>query len=142
MVDGYFEDIVGFITSQMAPTHNTIAQKKQLAVRVSDYQLIAGQLYKLGPNEILRRCVVDHEKALILEEAHAGIAGGHYAGRATAHKILRVGIWWPTLHKDAKEYCQSCDVWQRMRKPSRRDEIPLVPQVTLNPFDKWAIDFV
>ena len=107
-----------------------------------DFTLIAGQLYKMGPDEILRRCVLEHERPLILAEAHSGVAGGHYAGKATAQNILTTSLWWPTVHKDAREYCHSCDVCQRTGKPSRKDEMPLVLQVTLQAFDKWAIDFV
>jgi hypothetical protein len=73
-------------------------------VHAVDFSLIAGQLYKMGPDEILRRCVMEAELPMILEEAHEGIAGGHYAGKATTQKVLRAGLWWPTLHIDAKEY--------------------------------------
>jgi hypothetical protein len=85
----------------------------------------------MGPDEILRRCVMEAERPLILAEAHEGIVGGHYAGKETMQKVLRAGLWWPTLHKDAKEYYRACDVCQRVGKPSRRDEMPLAPQANL-----------
>ena len=85
-------------------------QKKQLVVQAADFTLIARQLYKLGPDEIFRRYVLEHERRRSLEEENSRIAGGHYAGKATAHKVLIAGLWWPTIHKDAKEFCRSCDV--------------------------------
>jgi hypothetical protein len=52
-------------------------------VRVADCSLIGGQLYKMGPDDILRRCVMEVERPIILKEAHEGIVGGHYVGKAT-----------------------------------------------------------
>ena len=72
-------------------------QKKQLVVKDLDFQLIAGNLYKLGPDEILRRCVLPHEQGEIMAEAHVGVTGGHYGGQDTTHKVLYARIWWPTL---------------------------------------------
>lgn len=134
MVDSYFEDIVQFLSTRMALTDYKVAQKKQLVVKATDYPLIAGHLYKLGPDEVLRRCVLEHERPIILAEAHEGIAGGHYAGKATAQKILRAGLRWPTLHKDAKEYYKSCDVCQRAGKPSRRASLLWYHRETCEPF--------
>jgi hypothetical protein len=113
LVDDYFAYIVQFLSTGVAPPKFTIAHKKP-----TDYQLIAGNLYKLGAYGILQRCVLGHERPMILLEAHEGFVGGHYAGKATVQKKLHVGIWWPTLHKDDKEFCQTCDVCQRVGKPS------------------------
>jgi hypothetical protein len=89
--------------------------------------LIVGNLYKLGEDGILRRCVLEHERLIILEEEHDGIVGGYYTLKSTTHKILCARIWWPTLHKDAKEYFHSCNICKRVGKPSRHAEIPLNP---------------
>jgi hypothetical protein len=45
--------------------------------RVIYYQLIVGHLYKMGVDIILRRCVLEHERLVVLAEAHEGIAGGN-----------------------------------------------------------------
>ena len=64
-------------------------------------------------------------------EVHEGVSGGHYRGHDTSRKVLRARLWWPTLNGDAIDYARTCDVCQRTGKPSRKDSMPLVPQVTL-----------
>jgi hypothetical protein len=47
----------------------------------------------MGTDSILRRCILEHERPIILAEAHEGIAGGHYAGKSTTQKVLHTGLW-------------------------------------------------
>jgi hypothetical protein len=84
ITDEYFSDIIEFLNKGFAPREFTTSQKKNLVVRAAYYQLITGHLYKLGADNILRRCLMEHERPIILTEAHEGIAGGNYTGKATA----------------------------------------------------------
>jgi hypothetical protein len=108
----------------MPQEYNT-TQKKNLVVRAADYQLIARHLYKMGADNILRRYVLEHQIPRVLTESHEGIGGGNYVGKTTMHKVLHVRLWWPTIHRDSKGYCQRCDVYQMVGKTNIRDEVPL-----------------
>jgi hypothetical protein len=85
------------------PQEFNIAQKKNIVAKVVDYQLIAGHLYNMVVDIILRRSVLEHKRPRILAETREGIVGGHYAGKYTTQKVLRAGIWWSTIHRDAKD---------------------------------------
>ena len=118
IADDYYDDIIHFLTTGWALVEFTKQQKKQLVVKATNFTLIAGQLYKLGPDEVLRRCIMPHEKEAIIREAHSGTVGGHFAGKLTVQKILTAGLWWPALHKDTKEFCRCCDIFHRVGKSS------------------------
>ena len=64
------------------------------------------------------------------------------SGYTIAQKILRAGYFWPSLFKDAKEYVKICDSCQRVGKPAPSNEMTLQPLVHIEPFEKWALDFV
>ena len=55
IADEYYADIIQFLTIGVAPDEFTKQQKKQLVVKAADFTLIVGCLYKLGPDEVLRR---------------------------------------------------------------------------------------
>jgi len=68
--------------------------------------------------------------------------GGHFDLNRRAFKALQACYYWPTLHHDGIRYTSRCDQWERMGKPTKRDVIPLNLLVALEPFYKWAIDFI
>ena len=88
VADEYFADIIQYLSIGIAPREFNTMQDKNMVVRAADYQLIAGHLYKMGADNILRRCVLEHERPRILAKAHEGIDGGHYAGKYTMQKVL------------------------------------------------------
>jgi hypothetical protein len=106
IADEYFTNIIKNLSTGTAPQEYSTAQKKNLVVCTADYQLIVGHLYKMGADSILRRYVLEHERPRVLTKSHEGIAGGNYAGKVTMQNILHAGLWWPTIHRDSKEYSQ------------------------------------
>jgi hypothetical protein len=84
LANEYFADIIQYLSTWTTPQEFNTVHKKNMVVRAVEYQLIAGHLYKMGVDNILRRCVLEHERPRILAEAHDGIAGGHYAGKDVA----------------------------------------------------------
>ncbi|KAL4334846.1 hypothetical protein GQ457_07G006090 [Hibiscus cannabinus] len=99
-------------------------------------------LFKQCVDQIIRRCIPEEEQQLILEQCHSAPYGGHFGGNRTAAKVLKSGLYWPTLHRDAQLFCQQCDRCQRTGNISRRNEMPLQNILEVELFDVWEIDFM
>ena len=87
----------------------------------------------------IRRCVREDEIFDILKACHDSPCGGNFADRRTGHKVLQTDYYWPTIFKDAKIFVQACDSFQRAGHPGHSDEMPLNPQLVIEPFERWAL---
>jgi len=138
----WFANIENYLVSAQFPAYLSSKEKSKIVRKSAPFTWIGGNLFKLGPDQILRRCVREEEFFDILLTCHDGPCGGHFAAKRIAFKILQVGYYWPTLHQDVRRYISQCDRCQRMGKSTPKDEMPLQPQVTFEPFEKWGMDFV
>ena len=76
-------------------------KKRDLRLKSAQYQLIDGVLFRQNYDQVLLRCLEKDDAEHILTELHDGPPGGHFSRETFAHKVLRVGYYWPTLFKDA-----------------------------------------
>eukprot|EP00253_Pinus_taeda_P034411 PITA_34411 len=90
----------------------------------------------------MRICVREDEAYEILSACHDGSYGSHFAANRTTYKILRVGYFWPTLHKYVEGYTRQCDECQRMGYPTCKDGIPLHTQVSFELFEEWVVELI
>jgi hypothetical protein len=88
------EEIVNFLEDGKAPEDLPANKRKILAMKVVPFTLINGYLYKLGLDNILWRCALEHEWEDIISEAHTGPTGGNFQVDMTTRKILQDGLWW------------------------------------------------
>ena len=140
--DKWLTNMHQFLSTGLPPEEMNRDERKRLAVQSRHFCLLRDTLYHKGADGIWRRAVRSDEKDIILREAHCGVAGGHYAGDATARKIWQSGLWWPTTLKDAVRYAKECDLCQRMGQPTEQARMPHQPVLPLEPFQKWGLDFV
>ncbi len=74
--------------------------------------MIGNKLYFQGRDSVLQQTIRKRDTSRLLYEFHDGFCEGHFAGWIIAEKILQAGYYWPTLFKDAHDYCRSCNVCQ------------------------------
>ena len=78
----------------------------------------------------------------IIHAFHDGPCGGNFSDKWTTYKVLHSKYYQPSIFKDDARYVRGCDNFQRMGKPTSSDEMLLQPQLMIEPFEKWDLDFV
>jgi len=90
----------------------------------------------------IRRCVCEDKIFDILKACHEEPCCRHFAEHRTGHKVLKIGYYWLTIFKDAKKFVQPCDCCQREGHHGKSNEMPLQPQLVIEPFERWALNFI
>ncbi|KAM1221494.1 hypothetical protein ACFX2J_009144 [Malus domestica] len=138
----WYADIVNFLVSKRIPSEFTRHQRDKLRHDARFFVWDDPYLWKFCPDQIIRRCVHDSECHSILSFCHTYACGGHFGTQRTALKVLQCGFYWPSIFKDAKTFCLTCDKCQRMGGISARDQMPQVSILNVEIFDVWGIDFM
>ena len=73
---------------------------KRLRFKSARYTILQGMLYKRGCTAFYLRCLDSEEVYYVMQEIHESICENHSCGRALAHKIIRPGYYYPSLHDD------------------------------------------
>ena len=93
----WFADFANYLAGGLIPSHLNYQQKKKFMADVRHYIWDNPFLYKMCPDQILRRCVSKEEQEEIISSCHDGEAGGHFSANRTTSKVLQSGFFWPTL---------------------------------------------
>eukprot|EP00253_Pinus_taeda_P015161 PITA_15161 len=141
-IESLYADTIYYLKNAYAPAHLDHTKKRALRLKDKQYQLINDVLFKINYDFVLLRCLEKTEAEKVLQELHDGPAGGHYAGDATAHKILRAGYYWPTLFKDSHSYVGKCQICQTTAGRQRKSSMPLQPVNIEQPFSQWGLDII
>ena len=80
--------------------------KQILARNAAPYSLINGFLYKMGLDEVLHQCTLEHERENIMHEANYGPAGRHFYSDTTAKKDPTIGIMVADIIQRLSKVCQ------------------------------------
>ncbi|KAI3725393.1 hypothetical protein L1987_65181 [Smallanthus sonchifolius] len=120
----------------------THQQKRKFFADVKHYLWEDPYLFRVGADQIVRRCVFGDEARQVLRHCHEGPTGGHHGATLTAKKVFDAGFFWPTIFQDAHEMIRACEAFQRESNISSRNEMPQNSIQICEIFDVWGIDFM
>ena len=97
----WFAVMANFKAAGIIPKDLNWQQRKKFLHDARFYIWDYPYLFKIGADNLLRRCVTQEEVKSILWHFHNSPCGGHYGGDKIVAKVFQSGFFWPTLFKDA-----------------------------------------
>ncbi|KAJ1701516.1 hypothetical protein LUZ63_001295 [Rhynchospora breviuscula] len=114
----WYADLANYLASGALPPEMTYQQRKKLKSDAKYYFWEEPYLFRLGIDDIYRRCIPYEEVRPVLSHCHSSAYGGHASFSKTAAKCQKTG------------------------NISKRSEMPLNPILEVEIFDVWGVDFI
>jgi hypothetical protein len=86
----WFTDIVNYLITGQMPLHWGRQDKFKFLSMVKNFFWDDPYLFKYCPDQIIRRCIPEHEQADVISFCHDQACGGHFSARKTIAKIYSV----------------------------------------------------
>ncbi|GJR35043.1 reverse transcriptase domain-containing protein [Tanacetum coccineum] len=120
----WYADYVNYIIGKIVPPNWTPEKRRRFFSQVKNYFWDEPYVFKLCPNNVMRRCIVGNEILEILAHCHSGPTRGHHSASITGRKVYESGFFWPSIFKYVKDYVMICDTCQRFGNIPSRSEMP------------------
>ena len=134
IASSWYKDIIYVLQHLQAPLELSKTKARSVKLKAAKFCIINSYLYWKDPGCILLNCLLEEEAKKKIKELHSEDSGGHPYWKTTAHKILRVGFYWPTFFVDTYKQvstCHECQVFEGKRK---LQPLPLKPISVEAPF--------
>nr|GEY18839.1 reverse transcriptase domain-containing protein [Tanacetum cinerariifolium] len=127
IVKGLVSGLTTFLISQMPRSKKKKADALSKITSTSFAHLSKQVLVEVLENKSIK----EKEVAAVIEED---------GPRSVVAKAVRLGYYWPTMHKDACDVIRKCNHCQIHRPVTRHPQQSLTPSTAPWPFYKWRID--
>ncbi|GJY96952.1 reverse transcriptase domain-containing protein [Tanacetum coccineum] len=117
-------------------------EASKLRIKSRQYELLEGVLYKRSFLKSWLWCVGPLQADYVILEIHEESCSMHARPRSVVAKAMRLGYYWPIMHRDTREMIRTCNDCQIHRLVPRNPQQPLTPITAPCSFYKWGIDIV
>ncbi|GKA54669.1 reverse transcriptase domain-containing protein [Tanacetum coccineum] len=138
--DSWMVPIQEYLKEEILPKDPQKVRK--LCIKSPLYRMIEERLYRRSYMSPWLRCVGPMQAKSIIKEVHEGSCGMHSGPRSVVSKITRLGYYWPSMHKDAKELIHKCEACQIYSSVPRKPKQEMTSITSAWPFSQWGIDIV
>nr|GEX01962.1 reverse transcriptase domain-containing protein [Tanacetum cinerariifolium] len=103
----WMTELVNYLKEGILPGDEKEARKLRLKAR--QYELMEGVLYKRSFLTPWLRCVGPLQAEYVMKEIHKGSCSMHAGPWSVVAKAIRLGYFYPTMHRDAQDMIRRCN---------------------------------
>ncbi|GKA41610.1 reverse transcriptase domain-containing protein [Tanacetum coccineum] len=97
----WMKPIVKYLKNETLPDDRKEVSK--LRIKARQYELLEGVLYRRSFRRPWLRCVGPLQADYVIREVHEGSCSMHAGPRSVVAKSMRLGYYWPTMYRDARD---------------------------------------
>ncbi|GKC85903.1 reverse transcriptase domain-containing protein [Tanacetum coccineum] len=98
--------IIEYLKEGTLPNDRKEASK--LRIKAIQYELLEGILYRRSFLKPWLRCAGPLQADYVIHEIHEGSCNMYAGPWSVVAKAMRLGYYWPTMHRDAREMIRTC----------------------------------